>query len=64
MVQDTSVQEYVTKLLPVAEAQVAFKFSESTFLRFRQRHKIQVLPGKRIHIDDIIAGLDRDRRHN
>ena len=64
MVEDIKVQEYVAKLLTVSEAQSAFKFSESTFLRFRQRHKIQVLPGKRIHVDDVIAGLDRERRHN
>lgn len=64
MVEDTKVQEYVSKLLTVSAAQAAFGFSESTFLRFRQRHRIQVLPGKRIHTDDIIAGLDRERRHN
>jgi hypothetical protein len=64
VIEDTKVQEYVAKLLTVSEAQAAFKLSESTFLRFRQRHKIQVLPGKRIHIDDIIAAMDRDRCHN
>lgn len=57
-------EEYVAKLLTVSAAQAAFGFSESTFLRFRQRHRIQLLPGKRVHIDDVIAALDRERRHN
>ena len=58
------VEDYVAKLLTVSEAQAAFGFSESTFLRFRQRHRIQLLSGKRVHVDDVIAALDRERRHN
>jgi hypothetical protein len=54
--------EYAAKLLPISKAQKAFGFSESTFLRFRNHHRIPILPGQRLHIDDIIAALERERK--
>jgi hypothetical protein len=57
-------QEYAVKMLTVSAAVSAFGFSTSTFMRLRRRHKIQILPGRKVHVDDIIAALERERRHN
>ena len=56
--------EYAAKLLPISKAQALFGFKISTFWRFRQNHRIPILPGKRIHIDDIIAALERERKRS
>jgi|GEM_PF-5774738 hypothetical protein len=60
---DTTAEAYAAKLLTVSEAQAVFKFKESTFLRLRKKHKVQLLPGKMVHVDDIIAALEHERLH-
>lgn len=57
-----AAKDYVAKLLPVGVARELFCMSQSTFLRFRHRHKIALLPGRRVHISDVMAALERDRR--
>jgi hypothetical protein len=53
---------YAAKLLSIETAANKFFMSRSTFHRFRIRHAIVTLPGGRIHEDDIIAGIERERK--
>ena len=64
MTSENKAAEYAANLLTISKAQAAFGFKYQTFRRFRKYHQIPILPGKRIHIDDIIAALEKERRRN
>lgn len=52
---------YAAKLIEIHVAAQKFGMSDMTFLRFRRRHGVPRLPGKRVHVDDVINGLERGR---
>lgn len=58
---EQKVSAYTAQLLPVAKAAKMFGMSASTFLRLRQKHGVQSLPGRRVHVDDIISALQQER---
>jgi hypothetical protein len=53
--------EYLSKLVTIAEAQERLGMSKATFWRFRTRHGVAVLTGRKVCIDDVINALDRER---
>ena len=55
------VRAYTAKLLPIADAAKMFGMSKSTFLRLRQKHGVNSLPGQRVHIADIITAMEKER---
>lgn len=52
---------YMAKLLPIAGAAKMFGMSKSTFLRLRQKHGVNSLPGQRVHIADIVSAMEKER---
>jgi hypothetical protein len=48
-------------LLNLSTAEAQFGFSRASFWRFRKRHRIHLLPGRRVNIDDIIEAFDAER---
>ena len=48
-------------LLTLKAAESEFGFSRVSFWRFRKRHRIHLLPGRRVSIEDILAGFSADR---
>jgi hypothetical protein len=55
--------EYAAKLLPIRVAADKFAMEPKTFLRFRHRHNIRTLPGNKVHVEDVIQALERERQH-
>jgi len=51
-----------SRLVPIESACAQLGLSRSTFWRFRKRHRIKVLPGHRIYIDDIVEAFEAERR--
>lgn len=56
-------EAYAAKLLTVTVAGEKFGLSRTTFCRLRRRHKIPLLPGLKVHVDDVIAALEKEREH-
>jgi hypothetical protein len=56
------IAAFMDGLLPLKRAQAAFGFTRTSFWRFRIKHRIRLLPGRQINIDDVIAGLQAERR--
>jgi hypothetical protein len=48
-------------LLTLKAAEQEFGFSRVSFWRFRKRHRIHLLPGRRVSTEDILAGFSADR---
>ncbi len=59
--QEKQVEAYTGRLLSIPDAARLFGLSKSSFLRFRKKHGVKTLPGKRVHIADIIAAMERER---
>lgn len=57
-----AVFEYRSKLLALCRASEIFELPSTTFWRFRLKHSVGKLSGAHVHADDIIAGLDAERR--
>lgn len=57
-----TAEQYTANLLTLPEAAQKFGMSASTFLRLRRRHCIAILPGKRVHVADVIAALEKERK--
>lgn len=55
------MSEYVDRLLPISDAAKKYGMSKTAFWRFRRRHKLATLPGRRVHEDDVIAAMNRER---
>ena len=54
--------EYSEDLLTLRQAEALFKMSRNTLDRFRRRHGIKLLTGKKVHKGDIIAGFEAERK--
>jgi hypothetical protein len=48
-------------LIPLDEAERHVGLSRTAFWRFRKRHRIHVLPGRRVNVDDIIDAFAAER---
>jgi hypothetical protein len=53
--------EFTERALSLERAESMVGFSRTTFWRFRKRHRIQLLTGRRICVADIIAGFEAER---
>jgi hypothetical protein len=60
-VTETPAARLNRTLLPLATAEAEFGFSRVSFWRFRKRHRIRLLPGRRISVEDILAGFAAER---
>lgn len=56
-----SADEYAAKLVTATEAAKRFKMDRATFWRFRKRHHIRLLTGRRVHLDDVVRGFESER---
>lgn len=59
---EQTLDNYVSKLLSIEAVLTRFDWSSSTWKRFKKRHNIQTLTGDKIHVDDVIAGIERERK--
>ncbi|MBW7896374.1 MAG: hypothetical protein H3C27_14800 [Opitutaceae bacterium] len=59
---DFTATLYVSSLLSVDQAAALFKFKRTSFYRFRAQHRIALLPGRRIHVGDVVAACEAERR--
>jgi hypothetical protein len=48
-------------LVALKTAEVEFGFSRVSFWRFRKRHRIRLLPGRRVNLEDILAAFEAER---
>ena len=53
--------EYAGKLLTIQQVTAQFKVSEATYWRLRLRQNVALLSESRVHFDDLVAALERDR---
>lgn len=58
------VAAYVKSQVALDDAQELFGFSRTSFFRFRRRHAIATLPGRKISLADIVAAFESERRRN
>lgn len=49
------------RLVSIESARVQFGMSRAAFWRFRKRHRIALLPGRRVYIDDIVEAFEAQR---
>jgi hypothetical protein len=56
-----NVEDYCLDALDISAAQELFRFSKSEFFRFRHHHRIESLPGLRIHLLDIVNAFEAER---
>ena len=56
-----NVEDYCLDALDISAAQELFRFSKSEFYRFRHHHRIESLPGLRIHLLDIVNAFEMER---
>lgn len=54
-------KNYSTKLITLATAGRLFDLSTTSLWRLRIRHRVPLVAGGRVHADDIVAALDRER---
>ena len=57
----TTIEDYCLDQLGISAAQELFRFSKSEFYRFRDTHRIVSLPGRRIHLLDIVNAFETER---
>lgn len=57
----TNVEDYCLDELGISAARKLFRFSKSEFYRFRDHHRIESLPGLRIHLLDIVNAFETER---
>lgn len=60
-VKETPAQLLNKNLVSIKVAEADFGFSRVSFWRFRKRHRIHLLPGRRVCIDDILAAFSAER---
>ena len=49
------------RLVSIESARLQFGMSRAAFWRFRKRHRIALLPGHRVYIDDIVEAFEAQR---
>ena len=49
------------ELISLEEAERQIGLSRTAFWRFRKRHRVRVLPGRRVNVDDIIDAFTAER---
>ncbi len=58
---ETRIKMHQKALLSLRQAQSEFGFSRASFWRFRKRHRICLLPGRRVSAEDILSSFDAER---
>lgn len=57
-----AAHETTERLVSIEVARAHFGLSRASFWRFRKRHRIRVLPGRRVDIADIVEAYEAERR--
>lgn len=57
-----TVDEVTQDLVPLREIETVFGLGRTTFWRFRKRHHIEVLPGRRVSMADVIDAFAAERK--